>query len=518
MVIASSGPISFQTIQDEFGGTKPIEIKEYYTDNTSGYTANVSGLPVTGQPYPLNIFYNKSKSSTVQILQQIYTALSPYLAEYKNLNFYEYALDGDTTYIADGYNDMYDSGNYTYINADGTISTNLSYNTTTESSVVVNGKSVNYISLGYSRPLIMLARSSTRAYWGFQKSGNLGADGSGNEINFNVYTGQTVNGFIVHAWCRVVYNASDPSIGDLYFAIGDNTSTFYSSMSTYAPNNTNDGGSSMRIDCVNTLFGCMLLSKPYGEYISNTNCENVLIALTNRLKVIIGASQPTVLADRSLGLIYTALQPVGDYKNVNFYEYSLNGDTTFIADGIGDMYDGGNYTRIYADNSSTSDNLSYNTLTESSVVVNGKSVNYISLGYAHPLIMLAKSSTRALWGFQKNGNLGADGSGIDSNFNVYTGQTVNGFIVHAWCRVVYNASDPSIGDLYFAIGDNSSTFYSSMSTYSPNYTDNGYSSMIIDCVNALFGCMLLSKPGGAYISDVDCQTILIALTNKLKNN
>jgi len=181
---------------------------------------------------------------------------------------------------------MYDGGNWTGIHADGYVSDNLSYSTTTQSTLTVNGKSVNYISLGYTRPLIMLAKSSTRTLWDFQKNGNLSADGYGNEDNFNVYSGQTVNGFIVHVWCRVVYNASDPSIGDLYFAIGDSSSTFYSGMSVYAPNYTNDGASYMRIDCVNTLFGCMLCSKPGGEYISANECQNVLIALTNRLKNI----------------------------------------------------------------------------------------------------------------------------------------------------------------------------------------------------------------------------------------
>ena len=210
------------------------------------------------------------------------------MAEYKNANFYEYTLDGDATYISDGTNDMYDSGNYTQIMADGNISGNLSYSTTTETSVVVNAKSTGYISLGHARPLIMLAKSTTRASWGFQKSGNLGADGSGSYNNLNVYSGSTVNGFTVYAWCRHVYNAGDPSIADLYFAIGDSSSTFYTStMTVYGPSDTNSGVSSMSIDCVNVLFGCMLCSKPSGTSISAGECQTVLTSLINRLRPII---------------------------------------------------------------------------------------------------------------------------------------------------------------------------------------------------------------------------------------
>jgi hypothetical protein len=191
---------------------------------------------------------------------------------------------------------------------------------------------------------------------------------------------------------------------------------------------------------------------------------------------------------------------------------------------VGNYGDGGNYTQIIADNvfgnpyfNNSTTYLDYSTTTETSISVNGKLATYLSLGYNRPLIMLGYSTTRANWGFQKVGTLGASGGGTDTIFNVYTGQIVNGFTVYAWCRHVYNAGDPSIGDLYFAIGDSSSTFYSTsmITAYSVN-TNEGFSRMSMDCVNVLFGCMLLSKPGGAYISNTDCQTVLQNLTYRLK--
>jgi hypothetical protein len=283
-----------------FGGTNPIAMSEYYNNNASGFTTGVTGIPNTGATISISQFYGKAKPSVSNgsllntTLQNIYAGLQPYLAEYKNANFYEYALDGDSSHISDGGGDMYDAGNFTQIIADGVATTNLSYNTTTETSVVVNGKTTGYISLGYNRPLIMLGKSSTRASWGFQKTGNLGADGSGSYTNFNVYTGTVVNGFTVYAWCRHIYNAYDPSIADLYFAIGDSSSTFYtSSMTVVDPSNTDNGLSSMRIDCVNVLFGCILCSKPSGLYISAAECQAVLTSLINRLKPVV---QTTVSA------------------------------------------------------------------------------------------------------------------------------------------------------------------------------------------------------------------------------
>ncbi len=63
MVLQSSGQISFADIQNEFGGSNPIEIYEYYTNNGQGYTNNVSGLPTIGNSISLQQFYNKSRFS-----------------------------------------------------------------------------------------------------------------------------------------------------------------------------------------------------------------------------------------------------------------------------------------------------------------------------------------------------------------------------------------------------------------------------------------------------------------------
>lgn len=62
MTITASGYVSLSNIQTEFGGTNPIWMSEYYTNNASGYTTGISGLPASGTTINLSHFYGKSKA------------------------------------------------------------------------------------------------------------------------------------------------------------------------------------------------------------------------------------------------------------------------------------------------------------------------------------------------------------------------------------------------------------------------------------------------------------------------
>ena len=61
MVLSSSGEITLYAIQNEFGGNNPISIDEYYSNNSSGYTAGVSGIPNIGSTIRLSNFRGKGK-------------------------------------------------------------------------------------------------------------------------------------------------------------------------------------------------------------------------------------------------------------------------------------------------------------------------------------------------------------------------------------------------------------------------------------------------------------------------
>ena len=204
-------------------------------------------------------------------LTDIYNLLQPKLATFKPSTFYEYTLldpsetNGSTYYIYDGGHDMYDSGNYTTIRNDTTNSSNLNYNTTTSTQISVTSN-VNYISLGYDHPLIMLATSTTKGKWGFRKYGNLGSDnqtGSSVEI-YTLYEDSTINGYTVYAysvnWWLATTSTNDPTITDVFFHIGTSDSTFHSTPVTYNSPIADDYEAYMTMETTNTLFGCILLS------------------------------------------------------------------------------------------------------------------------------------------------------------------------------------------------------------------------------------------------------------------
>lgn len=244
--------------------------------------------------YNLTSFVNsyspptQNRHQQLNKLENIYGMLSPYLSEFKNQNFYEYSLDGSDIMIGDGGMDMYDWGNYTMVQVDNFASNYLSFNQITPINIELNRKTVQVVSLGYTRPLTMLAYCSERANVGMRRAGNVGADGGGNTTSYVVYEGQTINGYIVYAWARVIYNAYDPSVCDLYFIIGDKRTIFYSTaINAYASPNTDDGISFMTMDCSNALVGLILLSKAYGAFITINDCQTVLQNLTNRINYTI---------------------------------------------------------------------------------------------------------------------------------------------------------------------------------------------------------------------------------------
>lgn len=63
MVIASTGQVSFQDLQTEFGGSNPIAINEYYGNATTGYSIGVPDVPNTGSALGLENFRSKAKKS-----------------------------------------------------------------------------------------------------------------------------------------------------------------------------------------------------------------------------------------------------------------------------------------------------------------------------------------------------------------------------------------------------------------------------------------------------------------------
>lgn len=67
MALQTSGAITFQDIQDEFGGSHPISFSEYYLNANTGYvTPNNTSVPNTGSAIRLNDFYGKEKAALMR--------------------------------------------------------------------------------------------------------------------------------------------------------------------------------------------------------------------------------------------------------------------------------------------------------------------------------------------------------------------------------------------------------------------------------------------------------------------
>jgi hypothetical protein len=66
MVLQSNGEISLLDLQNEFGGSNPINLDEYYQNINNGYTNGVSGIPNNGNALSLNNFYGKNKIVSIK--------------------------------------------------------------------------------------------------------------------------------------------------------------------------------------------------------------------------------------------------------------------------------------------------------------------------------------------------------------------------------------------------------------------------------------------------------------------
>ena len=217
--------------------------------------------------------------------------------------------------------------------------------------------------------------------------------------------------------------------------------------------------------------------------LSNTNGTGnfTLVNNTNsgRFTMSVGSTPPLPTS----GSVFTQINTIIPYlrtnkdslRNPNFFTYFLDGNAYFINDAGNDMFDAGNYTAPWLRNNTnyTSGNTiptptpSLNYSSQSSTLTD-TNFYYASIGYIqatgsypvgtqsglyHPLTIIGARSGSGPIGFQKAGNIGADGGGFLITGSIYSGSVVNGFTAHAFYRQSYGqASDPSICDVYVLLG------------------------------------------------------------------
>jgi hypothetical protein len=255
---------------------------------------------------------NPSSSITSALLNTIAIYLRDYMSEFRNPSFYGYALDGNSYFITDGGgNDMYDTGNWTYPwLISGTQYTGVSgsqqvfsinYSSTTATTVDTD---FVYVSLGYTQsagvsilsvhPLTVLGfRTTTGRPVGFQLGGNSGADGAGTLASGILYAGDVIQGFTVHAFYRETYNATDPSHCNLFILLGHPSwGSVFGTISSFADPVANGGNGcyffTSGAGVSNILAVQTLLSKAGGALVTSTECQTVVQAFVNRIKLAVG--------------------------------------------------------------------------------------------------------------------------------------------------------------------------------------------------------------------------------------
>lgn len=215
----------------------------------------------------------------------------------------------------------------------------------------------------------------------------------------------------------------------------------------------------------------------------NIGSGNLTLTNTNNSGNIVMSVGSTPIPPPTSGSVFTQINTImpylransGSLRNPNFFTYYLDsGNAYSITDGGNDMFDGGNFTAPWLRNNTsyTSSNsipipspaLNYSsqssTLTDTNfyyaasgyIPSTGSYPAGTQSGIFHPLTMIGARSGSGPIGFQKAGNLGADGGGVLITGSIYSGSVVNGFTVHAFYRQSYAAGDPTICDVYVLLG------------------------------------------------------------------
>ena len=287
-----SGPFPFVS------GTGSITLtlsNDVTTEGTETFYVNVSTGSTTGPIVGISSFVtinDTSKTALHTNIQGLASYMSGFLSEYKNPSFYDYALDSSPDAINDGSGDMYDGGNFTSPWLISGSTSNILYSNTTATTVDTDFK---YASVsGYTtRPLTAIGtRIGTGNPIGWQKTGNLGADGSGSLYSGYAYNGSTVNGFTVYSYIRQAYNAGDPSVCDLYILLGhpswDSTFGTINAFSANSTDNNNGYLYTSGAGVKNVLSIVTLLSKSSGVRVTDDECRTVTDNMINRIKLYYG--------------------------------------------------------------------------------------------------------------------------------------------------------------------------------------------------------------------------------------
>ena len=206
----------------------------------------------------------------------------------------------------------------------------------------------------------------------------------------------------------------------------------------------------------------------------------------------------------------------GNYQNSNFYSWALDQPPGQISDGNGDMYDGGHCISLLENGSQVAGNcLDFNTSNST-----GGNLRWGAGSYTYPLFALATSGrANRTYGWNSNGNLGADGGGGRTNQQVYNVQTVNSCIVHSWIgNLSYSTGDASVNYLYVTIGHSAlgSSINAVNNQDAPGSPDNDNHTYQTTSFNCIIARVLCSSPSGQIVNVGQAQSIVGQMTQHFR--
>lgn len=282
---------------------------------------NIIPISFLQRPSIVAVPVTASISTPYDQLDTITSYLRNYITEFRNPQFFVYRLDSTIYAISDGGNDMFDGGNTTapWLRA-GTNYTNPGSSTIpippalpySSQSRTLTDTNFGYNSFGYTQsagtfpaaqssiyhPLTMFGARSGSGPIGWQKAGNIGADGLGNILTGSLYTGSVINGFTTYAYFRQTYGqASDPNICDVYMLFGHTNwnSNFGTVIWSASLDRQGQGGALYATGSASNLLAVTTLlsrtgSTPAGAslLISASDLQTVVTNYTTRMKEALG--------------------------------------------------------------------------------------------------------------------------------------------------------------------------------------------------------------------------------------
>ena len=441
MVLQNTGPISFSQIQSEFGGTNPISLSEYYTNANPTYTTGITGIPSLGAQIKASHFYGKAKAITTSGLTIVNSNRTTFDVTTLPVNALLNGNDDDSTFTLTLSGSVASSWIF-YMAGTQVTSIGVSSNC----SIVFNGANTysysSYDRWGYQIRYEMIGNVFRLVCWhGWFYAAGDKAD-TNLRFEFKFYRDSSYQ--------YIEAKAND----SMYFGTGPGSNSFFG---LSLPQLTAGTSYVLRSDSSGNNW---TLISP--AYITGSSSFSIDLSVLNTYHQSNSSSYYTGYITSYYNYTYDMIGSQVVYRGV-----TIPGGNYGISDGGNDMFDCGNAVTFMPTTTTTA--ILYGTISNDLTNKTGYWVG--NVGYwPHMAATWTGSISRSLT-ICVSGNTGSDKGGTVSNQNT-TYSTASGRFGDIYFSTNYNASDPSIGEVWFTIINTSWNSSVSFTTDGRKTTDN----------------------------------------------